>query len=244
MQYFSLSHQTLLLSPVTSTTGCFFFFFLWLHLFILSGAISPLFSSSILGTYQPGEFIFQCPVFLPFKVFMWFSRQEYWSGLPFPSLVYHILSELSTMTHPAWVALQGMAHSFIEWDNAVVHVIRLVSFCDCGFSLSALWCLLSAPTILVGFPLFLTLGVSSQLLQQSTATVPYLEHEVSLHGCCCWPCMRVSSLGLLRCSSVQLLLTTFIWLYLSLESWIWISSVLLVFSFSYLFVIFLEFVQS
>ena len=147
-------------------------FFLWLCLFILSGVISLLFSSSILGTYWPGEFIFQCPIFLPFKVFMWFSRQEYWSGLPFPSPVYHILSELSTMTHPAWVALQGMAHSFIEWDNAVVHVIRLVSFCDCGFSLSALWCPLSAPTILVGFPLFLTLGVSSQLLQQSTATVP------------------------------------------------------------------------
>ena len=32
------------------------------------------------------------------------------------------------MTHPSWVALQGMAHSFIELDKAVVHVIRLVSF--------------------------------------------------------------------------------------------------------------------
>ena len=45
----------------------------------------------------------------------------------------HILSELSTMTHPSWVALHSMAHSFIELDKAVVHVIRLVSFCDCGF---------------------------------------------------------------------------------------------------------------
>ena len=35
-------------------------------LFILSGLISPLNSSSILGTYRPGEFIFQCPIFLPF----------------------------------------------------------------------------------------------------------------------------------------------------------------------------------
>ena len=26
-----------------------------------------------------------------------------------------------------------MAHSFIELDKAVVHVIRLVVFCDCGF---------------------------------------------------------------------------------------------------------------
>ena len=40
--------------------------FLWLHLFILSVVISPLISSSILGTYQLGEFIFQCPIFLPF----------------------------------------------------------------------------------------------------------------------------------------------------------------------------------
>ena len=27
----------------------------------------PLISSSMLGTYQPGEFIFQCPIFLPFQ---------------------------------------------------------------------------------------------------------------------------------------------------------------------------------
>ena len=34
----------------------------------------------------------------------------------------HILSELSNVFHPSWVALQGMAHSFIELDKAVVHV--------------------------------------------------------------------------------------------------------------------------
>ena len=45
-------------------------------------------------------------------LFMGFSRQEYWSGLPFLSPVDHILSELSTMTHLSWVALHGMAHSF------------------------------------------------------------------------------------------------------------------------------------
>ena len=32
------------------------------------------------------------------------------------------------MTHPSWVALQGMVHSSIELDKAVVRVIRLVSF--------------------------------------------------------------------------------------------------------------------
>ena len=34
--------------------------------------------------------------------------------LAIPSPVDHILSELSTMTHPCWVALHSMAHSFIE----------------------------------------------------------------------------------------------------------------------------------
>ena len=43
---------------------------------------------------------------------MGFSRQEYWSGLPFPSLVDNVLSELSTVTHPSWVALHSMAHIF------------------------------------------------------------------------------------------------------------------------------------
>ena len=37
------------------------------------------------------------------------------------------------MTHPSWVALHGMSHSFIELDKAVIHVISLVSFYDRGF---------------------------------------------------------------------------------------------------------------
>ena len=37
-------------------------------------------------------------------------------------------SELSTMTRLSWVALHGMAHSFIELDKAVVHVISLDGF--------------------------------------------------------------------------------------------------------------------
>ena len=63
-------------------------------------------------------------------LFMGFSRQEYRSGLPFPSRVDHILSELSTMTHLSWVVLHGMAHSFIELDKVVVHVISLISFLE------------------------------------------------------------------------------------------------------------------
>ena len=61
------------------------------------------------------------------EFFVGFSRQGYWSGLPFSSPVDHVLSEFSTITHPSWEALQCMAHSFFELDKAVVHVIRLVA---------------------------------------------------------------------------------------------------------------------
>ena len=54
-----------------------------------------------------------------FILLMRLSRQEYCSGLPFPSLVDHVLSELSTINHLSWVALHSMAHSFIELDKAV-----------------------------------------------------------------------------------------------------------------------------
>ena len=128
MQYCSLQLTASYFSSITSHIHNFVLFLLWLCLFILSGVIFPLISSSILGTYLPGEFIFQCPTFFLFILFMGFSGQEYWSGLPFPSPVDHVLSELSTMTHPSWVALHGMAHSFIELTKTVVHVIRLVSF--------------------------------------------------------------------------------------------------------------------
>ena len=111
---------------------------LWLSLFIPSGVISPLFSSSILGTYQPGEFIFQCPIFMPFHAVHGILKAGILKWLPLPSWVDHILSELSTMTHPSWVEPHNRSHSFIELSWAVVHVIRLVSFlCDCGFH--SLW---------------------------------------------------------------------------------------------------------
>ena len=37
------------------------------------------------------------------------------------------------MTHPSWVALHGMAHSFIELDKTVVHVLDWLVLCDFGF---------------------------------------------------------------------------------------------------------------
>ena len=118
MQYCSLQHLTLLPLPVTSASGRYFCFG---SIFLLSGVISPLFSISILGTYQPGDFIFQCHIFLPFHTVRGVSRQEYWSGLSFPPPVDHIFSELSIMTCPSWVALHSMIHSFFELCKPLCH---------------------------------------------------------------------------------------------------------------------------
>ena len=132
MQYCSLQHQALLLSPVTSTAGCCF------HFGSVSSFLLELFlHSSPVAYWAPtdlGSSSFRVVSFCLFILFMGFSRQEYWSGLPFPSLVEHALLELSIMTCPSWVALQGMAHSFTELDMAVVHMISLVNFLWLWFS--------------------------------------------------------------------------------------------------------------
>ena len=110
-------------------------FLLWLCLFILSGVISSLISYIILGTYQPGEFIFQCPIILPFHTVhgVLKARILKWFAFPFPSGPH---GEVRTLHHDLsiWVALHSMVHSFIELDKAAVHVIRLVSFLWLWFS--------------------------------------------------------------------------------------------------------------
>ena len=107
---------------ITSHIHNWVLFLLWLCLFTLSGVTSPLFSSSILGTYLSGEFIFQCPIFLSFHTVHGVLKERILSGLSFPSPVVYVLSELSSMTRPSLVALHGMAHDFTELDKAVVHV--------------------------------------------------------------------------------------------------------------------------
>ena len=117
MQYCSLQHGTLLLSPVTSSTGyCFCFasipsFFLELFLHwspVAYWAPTDLWSSS-----------FSILPFCLFILFMGFSRQEYWRGWPFPSPVDHILSDLSTMAvycHPAYLTyMQSTSWETLGW---------------------------------------------------------------------------------------------------------------------------------
>ena len=81
-----------------------------------------------MGTYQPGESIFQCHIFLPFHTVCGVlkARMLKWFVIPFSRD--RILSELSTMTCPYWMALHDMTHSFIEGDKVVIHVISLANY--------------------------------------------------------------------------------------------------------------------
>ena len=149
IQYCSLQHQTLLLSPVTSTAGyCFCFgsipsFFL--ELFLHWSPVAHWAPTDL------GSFSFRILSFCLCILFMGFSRQEYWSGLPFPSPVDHILSDLSTMTPPSWVAPRAWL-SFIELDKAVVLVwLDWLVFCEYGFSVFASDALLQHLPSYLGF---------------------------------------------------------------------------------------------
>ena len=126
MQY-SLQSQTLLTSPVKSTTWCSFCFgsdsSFFTELFLYSSPVTYWAPTDL------GSSFFRVICFHLFILFVGFSRQEYWSGLPFPSPVDHILSELSSMTCPSWVAPHSMAHRFIELDKAVIQLISLVCLC-------------------------------------------------------------------------------------------------------------------
>ena len=70
----------------------------------------------------------QCRTFLPFHTVHGVLKARILKWFALCSPVDHILSEYFSMTHLSWVALHGMAHSFIELDKAVVHGIILISF--------------------------------------------------------------------------------------------------------------------
>ena len=108
-------------------------------------------------------------------------------------MVCHSLLQWTTFcqTSPPWPACLGWPHrawlSFIELDKAVVRAVRLTSFLWLWFQCVSLWCPLATLILLLGFLLPWMWGISSWLLQQSTATAPYLGWGVSPHRCPSWP---------------------------------------------------------
>ena len=182
MQYCSLQHQTLLPLPVTFTTGyCFCFgsipsFFLELFLHWSPVAYSHLLTWGVsLSVSYHFAFLF-CS---------WGSQGKN------TEVVCHSLLQWTTFcqTTPPWPARLGWPHrawlSFIELDKAVVLVwLDWLVFWEYGFSVSALWCPLATPTVLLGFLLPWTWGISSRLLLTLdegyllTTAPPDLEHHM------------------------------------------------------------------
>ena len=166
MQYCSLQNQTLVLSPVISTTGyCFCFGYIpsfFLELFL---HWSPVAFGHLLTWGVPRSVSYH----FAFSYYSWCSQGKN------TEVFCHSLLQWTTFcqTSPPWpVHLDGLV-SLSETRLWSVCSDWLV-FCDYGFSVSALWCPLTTTTILLGFFLPWTWGISSWLLQQSAADVPYL----------------------------------------------------------------------
>ena len=122
MQYCSLQYHTLFLSPVTCANGCCFCSGSISSFF--SGIISPLISSSILGTYWPGEFIFHCPIFLLFITVHGVLRARILNcfAIPFSSGPHFVRTlHRDPSIYKAWLIV-----SLLE--KVVIHENRLVSF--------------------------------------------------------------------------------------------------------------------
>ena len=104
--YVILLFTALDFTSITSHIHNWVLFLLWLKLFILSGVITPLISSSILGTYQPGELILQCPI-LPFHTVHGVLKARILKkfAIPFssgPRFVRTLHHDLSILDGPTW----------------------------------------------------------------------------------------------------------------------------------------------
>ena len=118
-------------TSITSHVRSWVLFLLWLSLFTPSGALSPLFSSAILGTYWPGEFIFHL---FPVSYCSWGSQGKN------TEVVCHSLLQWTTFCQnsPPWPV--RLEWPYAAWLMVSLNYTRLSSmwsvwlvFCDCGF---------------------------------------------------------------------------------------------------------------
>ena len=98
------------LASITSPIHNWVLFLLWLY----PSSISPLISSSTLGTDQPGEFIFQYPIFLPFHTVhgVLKARILKWFAIPFssgPHSVRALHHDPSVLSGPTWHGLVSLS---------------------------------------------------------------------------------------------------------------------------------------
>ena len=108
-------------TSITSHTYNWVLFLLWLCLFILSGVISTLFSSSVLGTYQPGEFIFQCRIFFPFHTIHGAQCFQKNKG----TMLYRKIESYWVVVIGGYsLAYQRPCHFLLSFINSTLHSIR------------------------------------------------------------------------------------------------------------------------
>ena len=146
------------LASITSHIHNWVLLLLWLHPFILSGVIPPLISSSILGTYQPGEFLFQYPIILPFptvhgvlkaRILKWFAitfssgphsvRSATWGSSSLTSLSYYTTCKEVASRH--WMIGQVQEHRALCeglelslcWKEGETQFLFRVSYCRVFF---------------------------------------------------------------------------------------------------------------
>ena len=125
MQYCSLQHWTLLLSPVTSTPGYFFLAF--------APSLHSFWSYFSTDLQQCIGYLLTWRVPLSVSYHFAFSYCSWGSQGKNTEVVCHSLLQGITFcqTSPPWLNCLGWPHmawlSFIELDKAVVHVIRLAS---------------------------------------------------------------------------------------------------------------------
>ena len=177
MQYCSLQHRTLLLSPVPYTTGCCFCFgsipSFFLELFLHWSPV-VYWASTDLGVHLSVSYLFA------FSYSSWSSQGKN------TEVVCHSLLQWTTFcqTSPPWPICLGWPHtawlSFIKLDKALVHVIRLVSclwlwfqsVCPLMPSLSAYRLTWVSLTLDMGY-LF-----TAALAKRSRCSLPYICQQI------------------------------------------------------------------
>ena len=138
------------LASITSHIHNWVLFLLWLCLFILSGVISPLISTSIIGIYRPGKFIFHFFIYFNWRLI----TLQYCSGICHTltwishgcTCVHHpeaplppkspshpsLSSQCTSPEHPVSCIQPGLAICF-TYDNVLLSMSYLFAFSYCSW---------------------------------------------------------------------------------------------------------------
>ena len=123
-------------TSITSHIYNWVLFLLWLHLFILSGVISSLVSSTIcssISIYRPGEFMLHCPIFSPFHTVHGVLKARILKrfAIPFSSgpcfvRTLHFDPSILDCPYTTWLIVS------LSWTRLWSMWSVWLIFCDCG----------------------------------------------------------------------------------------------------------------